>query len=141
MAKADLLNVRPANADPIIALNLPNEFGIPNKRPDPNLPEEDNHHMITGTHTDGKLKSASSTCKDWTSADGATGGKPGAGLAWPRGGTVNPSGSGSHWMAMLDLPGCAPGVEVEESGGPKPGANTIGSGGGYGGFYCFALNP
>jgi hypothetical protein len=23
----------------------------------------------------------------------------------------------------------------------RPGVKTIGSGGGYGGFYCFALNP
>src|SRR5690606_20699813 len=70
--KADLLNVRPANGDPTIQLDLPNEWGIPNHRPDPTKAAEDNHHMITGSGTDGKLLSATSTCKDWTTSDGSS---------------------------------------------------------------------
>jgi hypothetical protein len=28
-----------------------------------------------------------------------------------------------------------------EMGGPNPNNPTVGSGGGYGGFYCFAMTP
>ncbi len=46
-----------------------------------------------------------------------------------------------HWMSSLDESGCAPGVNLIEMGGPQVTSNTVGSGGGYGGFYCFALTP
>lgn len=43
-------------------------------------------------------------------------------------------------MSALDESGCAPGVNLVQNGGPgKDG--TVGSGGGYGGWYCFALTP
>jgi hypothetical protein len=138
--KADLLAVRPTNGDPTIQLDLPNEDGIPNHRPDPTKPAEDNHHTITGSDAAGKLKSATATCKDWTTSDGAAAnGKPSAGFAWPRGGKV--SSSGSNWMTTWDAPGCAAGIEITDGGGASPGSIIIGGGGGYGGFYCFALNP
>jgi hypothetical protein len=138
--KADLLAVRPMNGDPTIQLDLPNENGIPNHRPDPNKPPEDNHHMVTGSTTAGKLKGATNTCKDWTTSVGsAANGKPTCGFAWPRGGQV--SNSGSNWMSTYDAPGCAAGIEITEGGGAPPGSIIIGGGGGYGGFYCFALNP
>jgi hypothetical protein len=138
--KADLLNVRPANGDPTIQLDLPNEWGIPNHRPDPSKPAEDNHHMITGSGADGKLLSESSTCKDWTTADGSSAnGKPAYGFAWPRGGRVG--SMGSNWMATGAAPGCGAGIEIIETGPGSPTATFIGSGGGYGGFYCFALVP
>jgi len=47
----------------------------------------------------------------------------------------------ANWMSSLDESGCAPGINLLEQGGPLPGAVTVGSGGGYGGFYCFALTP
>lgn len=141
--KADLVNVRPMNGDPAIQLDLPNEFGIPNKRPDPTQPEEDNHHMITGSDAQGRLKSATATCKDWTTSVHSTAnGKPTCGFAWPRGGRV--SSSGSNWITTFDAPGCAAGIEIVMAGGPSQQASQegwIGGGGGYGGFYCFALNP
>jgi hypothetical protein len=138
--KADLLAVRPTNGDPTIQLDLPNENGIPNHRPDPTKPEEDNHHTITGSDAAGKLKSATATCKDWTTSDGASAnGKPSAGFAWPRGGKVG--SSGSNWMTTWDAPGCAAGIEITDGGGAPAGSVIIGGGGGYGGFYCFALNP
>ena len=135
--KADLLNTRPANGDPAIQNDLPNENGIPNHRPDPTKPADDNHHMVTGSSTAGKLKSATATCKDWTTAEGTVAnGKPSCGFAWPRGigGT-----SGANWMSTFDAPGCAAGIDFGTV--PPVGSNIIGGGGGYGGFYCFALNP
>jgi hypothetical protein len=50
-------------------------------------------------------------------------------------------GSGDNWMSSLTESGCAPGVNLAEQGGPMASSNTVGSGGGYGGFYCFALTP
>ena len=47
----------------------------------------------------------------------------------------------NNWMSSLDESGCAPGVNLIETGGPSPTQTTVGSGGGYGGFYCFALTP
>ena len=138
--KADLLAVRPTNGDPTIRLDLPNENGIPNHRPDPNLPADDNHHTITGSDAAGKLKSATATCKDWTTSVGsAENGKPSAGFSWPRGGMV--SSMGSNWMTTGEAPGCAAGMEIIENGPAPQGSIIIGGGGGYGGFYCFALQP
>jgi hypothetical protein len=140
LKKDDLKAVRPMGADPAIALDLPNEWGVPNHRPDPTKPADDNHHMVTGSNTSGTLAGATATCKDWTVADGASAnGKPAHGYAWPRGGRV--SQSGSNWMATGTAPGCGKGIEIIETGPGSPTATFIGSGGGYGGFYCFALNP
>jgi len=145
--KAELLHDRPQGADPAIINDFPNEDGVPNHRPDPNQPEVDNHDMLTGTNTEGKLYSATATCKDWTSALGntTTEGKPRVGHSWPRlggpGGGGSGGGSMNNWMSSLTESGCAPGVNLIEMGGPLPGSVTVGSGGGYGGFYCFALTP
>lgn len=133
--RADLINIRPRNGDPAIRQDLPAENGIPNHRPDPTRPEVDNHRTVTGSNAEGKLKSASSTCKDWTTSDGsAANGQPGCGLSWSRG---NGTAASDSWISSLDNPGCAPGYEF---GLPREPA-IIGGGGGYGGFYCFALNP
>ncbi len=138
--KADLVNVRPANGDVAIQLDLPNEDGVPNHRPDPTKPADDNHHMMTGSSTTGTLKSATSTCKDWTVAEANSDhGQPGVGFAWPRGGRV--SNQGSHWMSTYDAHGCGRGFGIVENGPGNPSILTVGDGGGYGGFYCFALNP
>jgi hypothetical protein len=58
-------------------------------------------------------------------------------------GEVPPGGmtSGDHWISALDEAGCAPGVSLIEMGPPDPSMPTVGSGGGYGGFYCFSLTP
>ena len=47
----------------------------------------------------------------------------------------------ANWMSSLDESGCAPGVNLIETGPPMQNAVTVGSGGGYGGFYCFSLVP
>lgn len=148
MTKQDLLTERPTGIDPVIKDDFPNEDGVPNHQPDPTQPEVDNHDMLTGTNENGELYSATATCKDWTSAVGdlASEGRPRVGHSWPRymmGGPGPGGGDGSpaNWMSSLDESGCAPGVNLIEMGPPIPGEVTVGSGGGYGGFYCFALTP
>ena len=54
---ADLLHTRPQNGDTQIADDLPNENGVPNSEVDPGADHasERNHHMLTGSSTDGTL--------------------------------------------------------------------------------------
>jgi hypothetical protein len=146
---ADLRATRPKNGDATIQNDLPNESGVFNHYPGPNGEQEDNHHTVTGSDTLGRLKSVTSTCKDWTTADGAAAnGKPSAGFSWPRGGGGGGGGGGfggigcCHWMSTWEAAGCAPGIDIDgKSLAGNPGDTYIGSGGGYGGFYCFALSP
>ncbi|MGK3995494.1 hypothetical protein [Sorangium sp. So ce1024] len=155
--KQELLGDRPSGADAAIANDLPNEDGVPNHQPDPSQPEVDNHDTLTGSDTQGRLFDATATCNDWTSASGdSASGRPRLGHSWPRGsfgggGPGGPGGpgfpggpggmSGSNWMSAHDAPGCAPGVNLVEMGPAPRGSTTVGSGGGYGGIYCFALTP
>ena len=137
MTKADLIAPRPKGADPAILNDLPNEDGIPNHTDGkPGCSGNscpDNHDTLTGTGTNGMLykMDKASTCNDWT--NGERTGKPWCGHSWPR------NGSGVNWMSALGEGGCAPGINLVEQGGPN--APTVGSGGGYGGIYCFALKP
>lgn len=144
-SKADLISDRPQNGDATIADDFPNEDGVPNHDADNDGSQEDNHDMLTGTNAQGQLYSTdwSVTCHDWTSGVGSDG-KPRVGHSWPRGfgggggfGGVN----GANWMSSLDEAGCAPGASLVEMGPPNPAIPTVGSGGGYGGIYCFALQP
>jgi hypothetical protein len=147
LKKADLVaGDRPSSADATIKYDLPNEDGVPNHNPD-GTGDVDNHDTLTGTNAQGKLYSATATCADWTGKSG-TEGKPRVGHSWIRNGgpgggmsggmgTVNPA----NWMSALDESGCAPGVNLIEMGPPMANSNTVGSGGGYGGFYCFSLVP
>lgn len=139
--KTDINNTRPKGADTAIINDLPNEDGVPNHRPDANQPQVDNHDILTGTNSMGRLYSRTATCLDWTGDQGnlATEGKPRVGHSWPRNG--GGGGGMDNWMSSLDESGCAPGVNLIEQGGPKPNETTVGSGGGYGGIYCFALRP
>ena len=74
-----------------------------------------------------------------------------AGMGVPLGFDAGISGmtgdSTSNWMSALDEAGCAPGynlADVNPNGQPStPGGDgtlTVGSGGGYGGIYCFAFS-
>ncbi|MFA6033526.1 MAG: hypothetical protein WC889_11560 [Myxococcota bacterium] len=144
--KASVLNQRPIGGDSTIKNDFPNEDGVPNHRPDPTQPEVDNHDMLTGTNAEGKLYSSTATCKDWTAKAGTSDeGRPRVGHSWPRSGGPGPGAGGmddmANWMSALDESGCKPGVNLVETGAPDPRAKTVGSGGGYGGFYCFALIP
>lgn len=142
--KTDLLKERPTGADPAIINDFPNEDGVPNHQPDPNQGQVDNHDMLTGSNAQGMLYSSTATCKDWTASAGdlTTEGRPRVGHSWPRfGPNMGGDGSMANWMSSLNESGCAPGVNLIEMGPPIPGEVTVGSGGGYGGFYCFALVP
>ena len=44
-------------------------------------------------------------------------------------------------MSALAEGGCGPGINLKEQGGPMQGVYTVGTGGGYGAIYCFALTP
>jgi hypothetical protein len=138
---ADLKLTRP-NADAAIKNDFPNEDGVPNHQPDPTQAAVDNHDFLTGTNDQGKLYSSTATCLDWTSVlgDRSVSGRPRVGHSWPRAGAGGAGGGTmENWMSALDEGGCAPGINLIETGGPND--VTVGCGGGYGGFYCFALNP
>jgi hypothetical protein len=147
---------RPQNAASAIKNDFPNETGTTNQNPD-KTGNVDNHDMLTGSDTQGKLYGSTATCSDWTST-ATSGSKPRVGHSWPTSttgcsttSTQGSTGSGSmgggmgmggmcNWMSALDEAGCAPGVNLIQNGGPGN-DGTVGSGGGYGGFYCFALTP
>ncbi len=147
MSKADLLFNRPKGIDDDIKDDLPNEDGVPNHRPDPNKPAVDNHLTVTGSDSTGKLFAANATCDDWTST--TIDSKPRSGLSWTRkgfGGLGKTEFIGmmnmQSWISAWSLPGCEAGIDLEErTGAGKPGVKIIGSGGGYGGFYCFSTTP
>jgi hypothetical protein len=151
----DLMANRPLHGDQTIALDLPNEDGVPNHAPDG--VELDNHDTLTGSSVAGRLSSLdwASTCHDWTSAVGRDG-RPRVGHSWPRlvAGSLPVDGGvkgafaaqfahdlaadyTSSWASALDEAGCAPGASLVEMGAPNPDNPTVGSGGGYGGIYCF----
>lgn len=132
--KADIMANRPQNGDATIKNDFPNEDGVPNHNPD-GTGNVDNHDFLTGSTTSGTLYGANATCLDWTANAGnkTTEGQPRVGHSWPR--------MSESWMSVLTESGCAPGVNLIETGPPNPNSNTVGSGGGYGGFYCFALQP
>jgi hypothetical protein len=137
---ADLLSgSRPSMADAVVRDNLPNETGTPNSAPDGT--EVDNHDTLTGSDGSGRYVSGSNTCLDWTSSSttttaGGGGSGPSIGHSWPRGAG---GGSGAHWVNAHRAGGCGRGINTMNI--TSDGTPTVGSGGGYGGFYCFALMP
>jgi hypothetical protein len=135
-ALADLISgSRPSMADMQIRDDLPNETGTGNRAPDGTA--VDNHDTLTGSDTNGRYVSGSSTCSDWTSsasADGGGSGGPSIGHSWPRTASM-----GMHWVSEHKAGGCGRGINTMN--GSTYGTATVGSGGGYGGFYCFALTP
>jgi hypothetical protein len=132
---AGLQNTRP-DGDAAISDDLPNEYGVPNQQPDPNEEPVDNHDTLTGSDEMGELVTddAAETCNDWTNAIGENGVTPQIGHSWPR-------QAGQSWIAEHPAGGCGPSFNLFGSGGPQPGDYTVGAGGGYGGIYCFSLNP
>jgi hypothetical protein len=139
-SKANLLYDRPLDANATIKNDFPNEDGVPNHNPD-GTGQVDNHDTITGSNDQGKLYSSTAHCKNWTAKAGTSDeGSPRVGHSWPRSGGGG-GGDMANWMSSLDEAGCKPGVNLIETGPPDPSTHSIGSGGGYGGFYCFALTP
>jgi hypothetical protein len=151
----ELLAERPSTAATEIKNDLPNETGTPNHNPGTGA--VDNHDIVTGSGTDGKRYGTSpgAHCDDWTNATKDYG-APRVGHSWPRagggGGRGGPSGGGgsmNNWMSALDEAGCGAGINIDPTIDGPPDSNltpaealgTVGSGGGYGGFYCFASMP
>lgn len=109
--------------------------------------EDDDHDTMTATLADGTY--AGFSCEDWTSTTAMVeesageeqgGGQLGGG-AGLRGGIMMghswAAGSGMHWSESHGGHACAAGTNFIQDG---PGDSaTVGGGGGYGGFYCFAL--
>lgn len=108
----------------------------------------DNHDVLTGSGRDGRLYDdgeggAIATCEDWTSKSRqgrpggptATGGQVPVGHSWPRSNT-----EGRHWISEHTVNGCEPGVDVNGGTAAPRDDFRVGAAGGYGGFYCFALN-
>jgi hypothetical protein len=142
MNMAGLLKERP-DADAAIKEDLPHEGGIGNHKPNPNAPEDDNHHTLTGSKGDGTLFGPNATCSDWTSsstnnktvAEGGVG-RPKTGFCWS-------ISNRRHWIDGQEEGGCGAGVTGvgTVNGGSDPNNPIVGSGGGYGAFYCFAMVP
>jgi hypothetical protein len=161
-SKANLIGFRPSDIAAAIRNDFPNENGLPNHSDGaPGCTGNacpDNHDTLTGSNANGLLYTGGTnpTCDGWTNKTGNAG-KPRVGHSWPRtpssnntcsgsmggpmGGGGGASGCYGHWMSSLDEAGCAPGVSLVEMGPPDPSNPTVGSGGGYGGWYCFALTP
>ena len=159
-SKANLIGFRPSDANAAIKNDFPNENGVPNHTDGaPGCTGNacpDNHDTLTGSDDQGRIYTGTTnpTCSGWTTAVGSAG-QPRVGHSWPRtpsstntcsggggpGGMMGNSGCYGHWMSSLDEAGCAAGVNLQEMGGPNPNNPTVGSGGGYGGFYCFAVTP
>jgi hypothetical protein len=152
----ELLSDRPLNAAAEIKNDFPNEYGILNSDPENTGRAEavDNHQTLTGSGDDGRLyaqstrdntgamggtacgdgedwSAAKATCWDWTSSEPQ--GCPRVGHSWP-------GMSGPNWISVWNEGGCAPGGNLVQTGG-FDGTRRVGSAGGYGGFYCFAVTP
>jgi len=126
--KAGLLSTRPLGVAQAVN-DLTDETGLPLSS------IGDTHDVLTGSDAQGTLDDTDpvTTCYDWTSAVG-----PGTehttmcGHSWP-------AQSGQNWIRAHPVPGCSPGVNLIQNG---PGfGDCVGCGGGWGGIYCFALEP
>ncbi len=128
MDKTGLLMTRPAGAAQAVS-DLPDETGQPLSV------LGDSHDVMTATTSSGTLASDNldGTCMDWTSAsESCCNETVQLGHSWP-------AMSGQGWIAAHRMRGCAPGVNLVQNG-PGEG-NCVGCGGGWGGIYCFALEP
>ena len=127
MDKAGLVRGERPAGDAQTVADLPDETGLGTKR------LGDTHDVITGSDRLGNLKSPgvlANTCQDWTST--TVRGTIVVGHSWP-------ASSGRHWIEAHSERSCAAGVNLVQNG---PGDQTsIGAGGGWGGYYCFALTP
>jgi hypothetical protein len=163
----NLLTDRPTGADAAIRNDFPNEDGFPNQTPDGGA-KIDNHELLTGTGADGKVYNQNAspggpgtptgcgldegasgtamwsvmraTCWDWTRKTKE--GCPRVGHPWCSPASCMPpgSGSGTNWMSVWNESGCFPGGNFK-GGGIDTQSRQVGSAGGYGAFYCFAVTP
>jgi hypothetical protein len=98
----------------------------------------DSHDIMTGTKTDGTVESGM-TCSDWTS--NATSGKVALGHSWPR--TFGDTSSSMNWSRSNESEPCGGTINLTSTMPNNLASayqNGVGSGGGYGSFYCFAYS-
>ena len=102
--------------------------------------DDDDHDTMTASNADGTY--AGFSCNDWTSTTAQSTGGGGGGMMGGGGITMGhswPANSGRSFVSSHGGHQCAPGTNFVQDG---PGdSSTVGGGGGYGGFYCFALSP
>ena len=153
--KTELIATRPGGiTNSTIKDNLPNEDGTPHHNEETNSQgqQADNHDILTGSDSDGKLCNSSAcwnsgamgggsitnaNCSDWTLGTSKSGFAPRVGHTWPTG-----AGTSDDWISRLNEDGCAPGYNlIQNSGGTGTGTGTVGGGGGYGAIYCLATSP
>jgi hypothetical protein len=123
--RAGLLAERPAG-DPEVINDLPDESGE-------GTSPLGHTSAITGTNTMGRLYSpdAKNTCNDWTSNR--------LEAIFVMTGHPSFTTGASNWLQSHPERSCVPGVRLGDAGNGD--GSSIGSGGGWGGFYCFALTP
>jgi hypothetical protein len=148
-----LLNDRPEGGDPALQVMFTDETGvdIQSARNGDGQDDPDNHDSLTGSGQDGRLAQlgdddgSTATCLDWTSATergsgtGMGGGEVPVGHAWPRQ-AGSTSGNGANWIQDHTVNGCEPGILIGGNGGACDTCFAVGDGGGFGGFFCFALD-
>lgn len=135
---------RPRGAAPELAAMFSDENGR-DARDRQNI---DNHDTLTGSDKRGRLFDDTeggriATCEDWTSStvrgrpgnSFAQGGQVPVGHSWPRN-----NSEGRHWISEHTVNGCEPGVDIDGGTAAPADDFRVGAAGGYGGFYCFALN-
>ena len=142
---------RPSGARPPLDRMFSDENGE-----DVRIAGQDNHDTLTGSDACGRLYQQDdaagriATCEDWTSKTlhgreanlGGLGGQIPVGHSWPRGfgaGFGGDAALGARWISDHTINGCEPGYRVSEGPGAAAGDFRVGAGGGFGGFYCFAL--
>ena len=158
--KTEQVATRPGGiTNSTILNNLPNEDGTPHHNEENNSQgqQADNHDILTGSDSDGKVCNSSAcwnsgtagggmggggtaitnaTCGDWTIAVQQAGYQPRVGHTWP-----TMTSSKDDWISWLNEGGCLPGYNLIQNGGPSTSAGSVGSGGGYGAIYCLAMSP
>jgi len=141
---ADAADGRPSGATPELAAMFTVETGERVR----SSTQIDNHDVLTGSNRQGRLfddgeEGRIATCDDWTSTSVrgtpgngfGDGGQVPVGHSWPRS-----DFEGRNWIDEHSVNGCEPGVDTDGSAGAPRDNFTVGAAGGYGGFYCFALN-
>lgn len=120
---------RPDGASQLVEM-FTTELGEP-MRADQSI---DNHDTLTGSNKRGRLHEdgEEATCHDWTS--NTLHAEIPVGHGWPRS-----RNNGRNWIQDHTVNGCEPGVFIGIGGGAPRDNFTVGGGGGYGAFYCFAL--
>jgi hypothetical protein len=124
--KAGLLVERPLG-DPAAVNDLPDEKG------EGTMHLGTTYEVVTGSTTQGTLFNPTdprTTCMDWTNASLEAVAVI-VGHAWPFGGSSN------NWIQAHPERTCVAGVNLTSNGASD--GSSIGAGGGWGGFYCFAL--